>query len=425
MSFGLGTKTLLSFCKQQDPLLWQKSKVTPVLFKPHEANLYGYIAEFLKKHHALPHVETLGLNFPDTIGIDVPEPPSYYLDRLEHAFYYSAINAANIGSQEILKANQDDYEPAMKLLKNALYSIMEQKQRTDLIDIGLEGAALAIKAYHDKMLTENICQFGWPYLDDQQGGVMPGDIVSFVGRPATGKTWLMLWIAIANWILGCKVLFVSMEMGKLPITQRIAAMYTHCPVSQLKTSAFSKHTYEMFVQNSVGMKGEKGKLYVVNGRLAATMDDIFTLADQLQCKVIVIDGCYLVRHHNTKLDRFNRVAENCEIMKTYTEDEECSTFASWQFNRDAVKDKKNGKQETKLEDIGYSDAIGQISSIACGMWQEDGVETMLKRNIRLMKGRNGEIGEFSVAWDFMQMNFKQVDPPLVGVKEEKQDLLYL
>jgi replicative DNA helicase len=418
MAFGLGTKTLLSYCKQQDPLLWQKAKVTPALFKAHEMAVYEFVAGHLKSHHALPHVETVNLHFPDTLGVETPEPPSYYLGLLEHQFYYTTINAANLSSQEVLKTDQDDYEKATGILRTALLNISAQKQRVDVMDMGKEGAKFLLSAYHNLGMTENISKFGWDYLDSQQGGVMPGDIVSFVGRPAAGKTYLMLWVAIQNWLAGSSVLFVSMEMGKLPISQRIAAMYTHCPISQLKTSAFSKHTYDMFVSNISGMAGESGKFYVVNGRLAATMDDIYMLADQLQCKTVVIDGAYLVKHSNGRLDRFTRVAENCELAKTYTEELDTATFASWQFNREATKNqKKTGKQETNLEDIGYSDAIGQISSIACGMYQEDGVETMERRKIRLMKGRNGEMGQFTVNWDFAKMDFSQVDPPVNGASE--------
>jgi replicative DNA helicase len=426
MAFGLGVKTLVSFCASQDPLSWQKAKVTKALFKTHELPMYEFVTDFLSKHHQLPHPETLVLHFPDCSGVEAPEPPSYYVGLLEHQFYYATINNANLKSQEILKNDKDAFEAASNVLRDALNSISTQKQRLSVLDMGMDGAPLVVKAYHQLPLMENISKFGWPFLDDQQGGVMPGDIVSIVGRPATGKSWLSLWIALINWKLGNNVLFVSMEMGHLPIAQRLAAMYTATPISQLKTSSFSSHTYKMFSDNIVNITNEKGKLYVVHGRLAATMDDIYTLADQLQCTAVIIDGAYLVRSNNARLDRFTRVAENCELAKVYTEDLGVATFASWQFNRASVKDsKKSGKQEGGLEDIGYSDAIGQISSIACGLWEEEGVETMVRRKVRLMKGRNGEIGEFSINWDFSTMDFSQADPPVGNSSKEVQEFAWL
>ena len=64
------------------------------------------------------------------------------------------------------------------------------------------------------------------------------------------------------------------------------------------------------------------------------------------------------------------------------------------MNREAEKKKKDGKEVT-VADIGMSDEINQISSIVLGLFQHEGVETMLRRKINVMKGRNGEVGELS------------------------------
>jgi hypothetical protein len=69
-----------------------------------------------------------------------------------------------------------------------------------------------------------------------------------------------------------------------------------------------------------------------------------------------------------------------------------------------VKGEKGG-----LENIGYSDAIGQISSIVLALEEEDSAETLHRRKLRLLKGRNGEVGEFDINWHFHNMNFDQVD----------------
>jgi hypothetical protein len=85
-----------------------------------------------------------------------------------------------------------------------------------------------------------------------------------------------------------------------------------------------------------------------------------------------------------------------------------ATFSSWQFNRVASQKKDKGGKGGTIDDIGYSDAIGQISSIVLGLFQEDGVETMNKKTIRVLKGRGGEVGEFDINWDFNKMNFDQI-----------------
>ena len=245
---------------------------------------------------------------------------------------------------------------------------------------------------------------------------MPGDVISVVGRPASGKTWLTLWTALYNWtVRKLNVLYVSMEMMTLPIAQRIATLYTHQNIGQLKMAGYSNQTMAKFYAGLQALSAEQAKMYVVDGNLATNVEDLFALADMLECKVMFIDGAYLLRHRNTRLDRFTRAAENVELIKHHCTDQEMMAFCSWQFNRvAAVKQKKGKGDHGDLEDIGYSDAIGQISSIALSLFQEDSVETMFQRKVQVMKGRNGETGQFSIAWDFTGMNFHQTDPPLAS-----------
>jgi replicative DNA helicase len=417
--YGLGLKALKRICTEQDKLVWHRAKLTPNLFVPAELPVFEWVRQHIKDHHVLPSPDTLSSKFPTVQQFDTPEPVSYYIQLLEFAYYKQRISDANVASQQILKENQNNYQASLAQLSNCIRDITFQKYRHRILDVGKESAQLVLQAYSGESEIQKLGMFGWPYMDDQTGGVMEGDVVSFVGRPASGKTWLTLWTALTNWKQGTNVLFVSMEMTILPIAQRIVSLYTGSTISQLKNAEFSTQTFTKFIQSLKVMSTEKGKFYVIDGNLASTVPEIYLLADMLECQIVVFDGGYLVKHENKKLDRFNRAAENVELMKLYTTDFRKATFASWQFNRKASDKKKEG-ETGGLEDIGYTDAIGQISAVVCGLFQEEGIETMKTRKIKVLKGRNGEIGQFSIEWDFNNMSFKQCDPPLEGQQNQEE-----
>ena len=52
---------------------------------------------------------------------------------------------------------------------------------------------------------------------------------------------------------------------------------------------------------------------------------------------------------------------------------------------------------------------------------------MKQRKVQVMKGRNGEVGQFAIAWDFLNMSFAQTHPALTpeAVVEEDQDLQWV
>ena len=428
MAYALGNRVIKKLCVDQNPIAWQKAKLSPVLFKPYEQPVFEWVQNHLKHHHALPQIETLTAAFPDIGALDTPEPSSFYLLQLEHQFCYERLNKANLASQTILKQDQQAHEPALQVLRDCVRDITEQRYRTRILDVALDAPSLILTAYHNTTTSEYVAQFGWPYMDLQSGGVMPGDVISFVGRPAVGKTWLTLWTAIHNWtVRKLNILYVSMEMMTLPIAQRIAALYTKQNISQLKSAGYSNQTFSKFYTGLKTMASESAKFYVVDGNLATNVEELFGLADMLDCRVVFIDGAYLLRHRNVRLDRYTRAAENVELIKRACTDLEMMAFCSWQFNREASKKQKKGKGEQgDLEDIGYSDAIGQISSIALSLFQEDSVETMKQRQVQVMKGRNGEVGQFSIAWDFTGMSFHQTNPPLTPmIPETTKDLQWV
>jgi replicative DNA helicase len=197
-----------------------------------------------------------------------------------------------------------------------------------------------------------------------------------------------------------------MEMSPLAILQRLVTMYTHTNISQLKLGAYSSSTYNKFKNSCMSLGGVQNPLYVVDGNLAVSVEETFVLAEQLKADIVDIDGAYLMKHQNLRLDRYTRVAENAELLKQSASSTGKPTLASYQFARSAVKDGKK-KKEVGLEDIGYTDVIGQVSSVALGLFQDESVETIEGRQVRILKGRNGEVGQFNISWDFANMEFGQ------------------
>lgn len=147
------------------------------------------------------------------------------------------------------------------------------------------------------------------------------------------------------------------------------------------------------------------------------------LAATLNVDAVYIDGAYLLQSStNKRLSPFERVSTVAHIIKKSTTELDIPSVCSWQFNRDAVGKKKGkgaGVEVAGLENIGMSDAIGQLSSIVISMMQEESVETMESRLLTLLKGRDGETGQWRINWDFINMNFDERD------EYQKQNLEYI
>lgn len=65
------------------------------------------------------------------------------------------------------------------------------------------------------------------------GGFFPGQIVSWIGLPGTGKSLAMVKAAVANVLLGHKVLYITMEMDELGISQRFTSQMMKMDINNL------------------------------------------------------------------------------------------------------------------------------------------------------------------------------------------------
>jgi len=257
---------------------------------------------------------------------------------------------------------------------------------------------------------------GWPTLDAMTNGLQLGDTVAYVGRPGIGKTWQMLYGALYGWRRGeedpelpngSSRLFVSMEMGTLPVQQRLVSMFTNLYVGDVKNGTLDSFELQLLDDGLVKLQGSKAPFWIVDGNLSATVNELELLCRHLKPDALFIDGAYLLKHP-TERDRYKRVAENADLLKQRIAAEFCPVVCSWQFKRAESKKKAASIDEVTLDDIGYADAIGQVSSLVLGLFEADDVETIKQRRVKVLKGRSGETGEFYAKWDFKNMDFSEV-----------------
>ena len=392
------------------------------LFKGNEVELWGFVSEFVKKYGGLPKFETIAVHTGQTLSAPM-EPAGYYLDLMRIRHQEIMIKAAMKKAQDQLQPGGEGSEAALLQITQMVLKLVTQEQGNQIAD--MREAYKALVAHYAAQQTGSLggLKLGWPYFDDMTGGIRRSDLVSLVGRPGIGKTWQMLYAAYSGWLEaeldpqseGEPRLFVTMEMDILSVEQRLAALHTKVKMNAIKKSAMTTFELKTYKHGLKVMAGFKSPFWVVDGNLTATVDDVLLLARQLKPKAVFIDGAYLMKHP-TERDRYKRVSENADDIKKKIANEIGPVVASWQFAKTASKKKKG--EEVTLEDIAYADAIAQASSIVVGLFEEDSVENLKQRRVKILKGRNGETGEFLAHWNFDAMDFSEVLPaaPLDGTQ---------
>lgn len=397
-----GSKLLLGLVDSGDKGFaeFMKFQLDASIFKGDEADLFNFISKHALGYGKLPKRKTIkkwatenACTVPTKEAID--EPPKYYLDLIETRNLKLGLKGAMMDAEKLRLSN-----PGLSLdnLTSSIIRMNQKAQRKQLLNFAEDGDKLVNDEFINAQLNADTgLKFGWETFDKMSGGLAGGDVVSIVGRPGMGKTYMELHAMLHAWGQGLTTLFVSMEMKVTPIAQRLAAMYTNTSIAELKSGMIASKKYDGMRSILGGMKGQQG-MWVADGALSAKVTDVQMLCAQLQPDVLFIDGAYLLRCENPRLQRHDRINTNVEDIKMLLAEQlDIPVVQSFQFNREMV-----GKsvEDVDLAHIAGSDAIGQLSSVVLGLFEEDSIETAVQRKIRVLKGRNGEQGEFNINWRF-------------------------
>jgi len=206
-------------------------------------------------------------------------------------------------------------------------------------------------------------------------------------------------------------MFVSMEMNPQLIVQRLAALDTHTAAKQIKLATVSTGKYKQMMKLLKSNQKGMPPLWVLDGCLSATVDDVLMHALEKKPDVVYIDGAYLLRG-GSRSSRWERISDNTEMIKRdLCEGLRIPAVCSFQFNREAAKQFEK-KGEAGLEGIAGADAIGQLSSLVFGMFEEEAIDNFERRRIDVLKDRYGGESSFNVRWVFDQptfMDFSEIE----------------
>jgi replicative DNA helicase len=394
-----------------DPVRFLNLKLNDEIVGEGYKDLFQYLRSFVLDYGKIPAAATVKEQF-DFKFIKVPETPEYYRDALFQSYKQKTIFNMCKMANDMSKAGET--EKALELIMNKTSSLKLLSNQESVVNFTSQALTLFDEHYQKQMLMndDGMIKSGWATFDKLNGGITGGDILSLVGRPGTGKTYLCLYMAIYAWLYQKKSpIFVSMEIKTAALIQRIIAIYTKTYVSDLKKAAISTKKKADIEQQLISLEGMP-PFWVIDGNLSSSVSDIEGWVNELKPDFAVVDGAYLIEEKGKySKSMHEKVKDSCEgVKKNIAGKYNIPVILSYQFNRESTKLSKADK--AGLEHIGGSDAIGQVSSIVLGVFQGDDQADQLKdKKIIIMKGREGETGEFNINWLFNSypaMNFSEI-----------------
>lgn len=298
---------------------------------------------------------------------------------------------------------QGTYYDAIKMCNEQYFDTDELKILTnkanDILEIGINSDKSFTKILMDvandmeKMmqrpegLTGLDC--GITELNRNTNGLQPTDLMILAGRPAQGKTALSLNLAYNVMKQGKSVLFISLEMGKEQLTQRMISIASGIDFGLIRNGRMSKEELELFSKTINDLSRMK---LTIDDRGGLTIQDIFNKARKLNRKnkidFVIIDYlqlCYTKDRKNK--NREQEIAEISRKCKEMAKELNVPVLALSQMSRNI----EQSNRKPRLSDLRESGAIEQDADMVIFIHHENNMNQLV-----IAKNRNGQVEDLNV-----------------------------
>lgn len=386
------------------------------LFLADEVQAFDLVTQHFRRYGELPTHRTVENELRKRLP-HADEAVAFYVKKLYDRNLFNELRDQFTDLREAMQTmNVDACRDIVGLMASACRLSSPDSDLRTIQEAGREVLKLYENA-HDNPGMSGITT-GWSSLDLMTGGWQNGDLIALVARMGVGKTYAMIYMAVAARRAGYSVLFTTMEMTIAQIVRRVLSMETGITPEFIRKGMLSRMA-ERRLRHYVDTIAQANKFNFFAGSFSKKLSDLELVQSELCPDIHFIDGGYLAEPDGVpkNASRLDKVAAVFNGYKRMTITHDRPIVVSTQFSRAAGKRGKEGS----LENISFSDAIAMNASIVLGMKEGQPPYQTSRRELEALKGREGESGTVVVNYKFEPMDFSEVRPDQMEAEAADMD----
>ncbi len=305
---------------------------------------------------------------------------------------------------EIGYGRPDDVAKAIDEAESMVFNVAERRvtDSTSRIDDLLHANLDHLEMLYERGDAITGIPTGYADLDVLLSGLQPNALVVVGARPSMGKTAFALGAA-RNAAVEAKrpVLFFSLEMGRLELTQRLIAAEARVDSTKLRNGRLGAEDWPR-ITKAVGTLGE-AELWI-DDNPAVTVVEIRAKARRLKSRIgdlglVVVDYLQLMTGNRNSESRQVEVAEISRGLKILARELECPVVALSQLSRNL---ESRTDKRPQLSDLRESGSIEQDADVVVFLYRDEVYNPESPdrgtAEVVVAKHRNGPTDTVRLAW---------------------------
>jgi len=364
--------------------------------------VWRFIRQHWTKYQEVPTGVTVLDNFPTYRLLAVEDNVDYLLDQLiEYRKRQSTISVVQDASEAIASG---DHNAAIAVLGQGVAKLLDEGVR-DSNDLDLTHEATKRFDEYLNVKTRPIgllgIATGFKTIDQATAGLQPGQLITIIAPPKTGKSVLALQVAVNVHNDGYVPLFQSFEMNNIEQQHRHDAMRAHIAHSRLIRGGLTKEEEARYKKTLEDMESMH-KFYLTDAVSAMTVTGLSAKIDKLRPDIAFVDGVYLMLDEITGEQNSPQALTNITRgLKQLAMAKKIPIVISTQVLLWKMK-----KRQVSADAIGYSSSFYQDSDVILGLQKQD-EEDDTSRELRIVASRNCGPASSDLLWDWEEGKFEE------------------
>jgi len=364
--------------------------------------VWEFIRTHWTKYQEVPTAATVLDNFPTYRLLAVDDSIDYLIDQF---IDFRKRQKAIITVKEAADAIQaGDHNSAISIMGKGFATLIDEGS-TSSGEIDLTKDAmdrydeyLDIKTRPNGLLG---MATGFQVMDMATAGLQPGQLVTIIAPPKTGKSVLAMQMAVNVHNDGFTPMFQSFEMSNLEQQHRHDAMRAHISHGRLIRGALTP-VEEARYREMLTKMGGMHKFYLTESISGATVSQLALKLEKHRPEILFVDGVYLMFDEISQERGTPLALKNItQSMKRLAQKYQIPIVQSTQVLR-----AKMTRGQVTADSIGYSSSFHQDSDVIFALQRQD-EEDDSSRLLRIVASRNCGPAEVELLWDWEEGKFEE------------------
>lgn len=386
------------------------SRITEEFFPDDKYRLvFKFLLEHWKSYGIAPDESVVKRTFPTYTWTDDPQPLPYFIDQIrlrrEDTLYSEALNkiATVISDQEEPKR----VEKVRQLLQDVLIKARLEVSGTRDTDITASYLDIITRLGDRRSNPGHLrgMPTGFHGLDYVTGGFQAEQFIVITGVPKSGKSSVMLYMALNAWRNGKTPLFVGFEMSNSEQEDRLSSMLSGVGLTKILNGTTSIPEFLKVSRSLKDLKNGCPFFFSSDIMSATTVSGIQSKIQQYQPDVVFIDGVYLM---DSELDPRTAPkgspAALTDISRSIKRLAQTNRIPIVVTTQSLVSRSRGG---LNLASIGYTSAFGQDADLVLGVERQ---ENSNMSKFHVIESRSGPRKDLYIEWDWDRGYVGEIDP---------------